>query len=123
MSNACEILCNKSLRSQHFNHFCKVTNCFSSCSQHWSLNSFPGIHVTQEVLPLCTEMAKDLKGLSFNCFSMVVMSLCEVGRPLYIGFCDQWHTFVRSLPKTSSGLVCNLQFSSVLTRVRLFEIP
>jgi len=109
MSNACEILCSKSLRSQHFNHFCKVTNCFSGCSQHCSLNSLLEIRVTQEVLPLCTEMAKDLKGLSFSYFSMVVMSLYEVDLPLYVAFCDQWYTFMRFLPKTSSGLVCYLR--------------
>lgn len=39
MSNACEILCNKSLTLQHFNHFHKVTNYLSSCSQHCSLDS------------------------------------------------------------------------------------
>ena len=53
--------------------------------------------------------AKDLKGLSFNYFSMVVMSLYEVDLLLYVAFCDQWHTFVRSLPKSSSCLVCYLR--------------
>lgn len=53
MSNACEILCNKSLRLQHFNHFCKVTNYFSSCS----LNSLPTYPCHMRCFPLCTEMA------------------------------------------------------------------
>lgn len=51
MSNACETLCNKSLRLQRFNHFRKVTNYLSSCSQHCSLNSFPRFPLMCEVFP------------------------------------------------------------------------
>ena len=87
-------------------HFQKGTHSYVGNLLYWK-----GVVAgwTQEVLPLCTEMAKDLKGLSFNYFSMVVMSLYEVDLLLYVAFCDQWHTFVRSLPKTSSCLVCYLR--------------
>lgn len=51
MSNTSEILCNKSLRLQHFNHFCEVTNYFSGCFQHCSLKSFPCIPVIWEMFP------------------------------------------------------------------------
>lgn len=41
-------------------------------------------------------------------FSVLVLSLYEVDFPVYDPFCDQWHTFMRSLRRMNHGPACDL---------------